>query len=50
MRGVGVGEQGEFGGKLEAAVAADGDAMGRALEEFLVGGLAPAASVFGKKR
>ena len=45
--GVGVGEEREFGSEFEAAVAADGYAMGCAFEEFFIGGLQPAASMFG---
>jgi len=48
--GVGVGEEREFGSEFEAAVAANGYAMGCAFEEFFIGGLEPAAGMLGAKK
>jgi len=48
--GVGVGEQREFWSEFKAAVAADGYAVGRAFEEFFIGGLQPAAGMLGAKK
>src|SRR6266699_2376150 len=45
-----VGEQSEFGREFEAAIAAHRHAMRGAFEEFIVCGLAPAASVLGEGR
>jgi len=50
IRGIGVGEESKFWSELEAAVAANGNTVGGAFEEFFVRGLEPAAGVFGEKR
>ena len=47
---VGIGEQSKSWRKLEAAVAADGDAVRVALEKFFVGGLPPIAGVLGERK
>src|SRR5262249_46374891 len=44
--GVGVREELKTGREFEAAVAANGDTSGRALQKIIVGGEAPVASVF----
>jgi len=45
-----VGEQSEFWREFEAAVAANRHTVRGAFQEFIIGGLTPAASVFGEKR
>ena len=46
---VGVGNQGKFWGEFEAAVTADGYAVGGAFDELVIGSLAPAAGVLGTR-
>ena len=50
IRGISVGNQREPWRELESAVAANGDAVGTAFQEVIVGSLAPGAGVLGAER